>query len=164
MESIFTTFLLFLAALTALLTYLIVPYIPAVTLAMVAAVALAAGLWWHWTQFSIDYRLSTWQEQLRGYASYAILLVVILLSYGFYVFAWQGGDLQAWAIQAQESVRNVGRKATSDLLGGTTRALSTASNTLFGSSSSSNAGVAPAVNTGSSRSSNTSIIPNILMG
>lgn len=162
MESIFTTFLLFLAALTALLTYLIVPYIPAVTLAMVAAVALAAGLWWHWTQFSIDYRLSTWQEQLRGYASYAILLVVILLSYGFYVFAWQGGDLQAWAIQAQESVRNVGRKASTNLLGGTTRALSTASNTLFGSSSS-NMGVV-AANTGSARSSNTGIIPNILMG
>ena len=155
MESIFTTFLLFLAALTALLTYLIVPYIPAVTLAMVAAVALAAGLWWHWTQFSIDYRLSTWQEQLRGYASYAILLVVILLSYGFYVFAWQGGDLQAWAVQAQESVRNAGRKASTDLLGGSARALTTASNTLFGSS---NTG-----SVGNTRSSNTSnIFPNIL--
>lgn len=86
MDSILTTFLLFLAALTALLTYIIIPRVPVVALISVASVGLAAGVWWHWTQFGVEYRMSTWQEQLRNYASYALLLVVILLSYGFYVF------------------------------------------------------------------------------
>lgn len=86
MDSILTTFLLFLAALTALLTYIIIPRVPVVALVSVASVGLAAGVWWHWTQFGVEYRMSTWQEQLRNYASYAMLLVVILLSYGFYVF------------------------------------------------------------------------------
>ena len=126
-------FLLFIAALTALIAYLILPYVPVTLLTTVAAVALAVGVWWHWTQFAIDYRLSTWQEGLRNYASYAILFVVILLSYGFYVFVWQsnGGSVAAAVQQAQSAVRNAGRKATSQIVGGTTRALSSASNTLF---------------------------------
>jgi hypothetical protein len=111
METLFTTFLLFLAAIVALLTYLIVPTMPAVVLMSAAAIGLAAGVWWHWTQFAIDYRTSTWQEQLRNYASYALLLVVILLSYAFYVFAWSGSSLQSLALPTV--FRNIGQKASS---------------------------------------------------
>ena len=131
MDSIFTVFLLFIMALTALLSYLLMPSMSITALVTVAAIALAAGVWWHWTQFGIEYRLSTWQENLRNYASYAILLVVLLLSYAFYVFAWSGGSLQEYATRATSAIREAGRKASSQIIGGTTRTVSAMSNTLF---------------------------------
>jgi len=131
MESLFSLFLLFVAALTALLTYMFVPYIPIVALIMAAAITLAAGVWWHWTQFAVDYRTSTWQEQLRNYASYVIILLVILLSYAFYVFAYSGSSLQEYAAQAAASIRDAGRRATSRVISSSTRALSSASDALF---------------------------------
>ena len=131
MESLLTAFLLFLAALTALLTYMFVPKLPVIALSTAAAVVLAIGIWWHWTQFAIDYRLSTWQENLRNYASYVMVLVVILLSYAFYVFSWNGGTLQGLASQAASSVRDAGRKATARLASSVSRAANAASNTLF---------------------------------
>jgi hypothetical protein len=131
MESLLSAFLLFLAALTALLTYMFVPKMPVTALATAAAVVLALGIWWHWTQFSIDYRMSTWQESLRNYASYVIVLVVILLSYGFYVFSWNGGTLQGLAQSATASVREAGRKATARLASSVNRAASAANETLF---------------------------------
>ena len=131
MDSIFTVFLLFIAALTALLSYLLMPVVPITVTTTFAAIMLAAGVWWHWTQFGIEYRLSTWQENLRNYASYAILAVVILLSYAFYVFAWSGTTFQEYATQARSAIREAGRKASSQLIGGTTRTVSAMSNTLF---------------------------------
>ena len=131
MDSLFSMFLLFIAAITALLTYMIMPFVPVVTLISAAASALAAGIWWHWTQFSIDYRTSTWQEQLRNYASYALLLVVILLSYGFYVFAWSGSSLQDLASQAQVAVRNAGRNASSKVFSSASRALTATQSALL---------------------------------
>jgi hypothetical protein len=131
MESLLTAFLLFLAALTALLTYMFVPKLPVIALSTAAAVVLAIGIWWHWSQFSIDYRLSTWQEALRNYASYVMVLVVILLSYAFYVFSWNGGTLQGLASQAASSVRDAGRRATARLATSVSRAANAASNTLF---------------------------------
>jgi len=127
MQSILTTFLLFLAAIVALLTYLVVPTMSIMTLTITAAVALAVGVWWHWTQFGVDYRTATWPEQLRSYASYVIVLVVILLSYGFYVFAWKGGALEDIAARASEAVRNVGRTNTQKVASSNSRA----SNALF---------------------------------
>ena len=135
MDSLFSVFLLFIAAITALLTYMVVPFVPIATLIFAAAVTLAAGIWWHWTQFSVDYRTSTWQEQLRNYASYALLLVVILLSYGFYVFAWSGSSLQdlasVTASQAQAAVRNAGRKVSSQIIGSASRALTATQSALL---------------------------------
>lgn len=131
METLMTTFLLFLAAIVALLTYLIVPRVPVATLISVAAVSLAIGVWWHWTQFAVDYRTSTWQEQLRYYASYALVLVVILLSYAFYVFAWSGSSLQDYAASAAGAVRNVGRRTLSRVSSNVSRATSATSSALF---------------------------------
>ncbi|NDE15287.1 hypothetical protein EBZ80_10195 [bacterium] len=109
MDSLLTTFLLFIAAISALLTYLIIPRLPVVALSGAAAVALAAGVWYHWTQFSVEYRTSTWQEQLRNYASYVMVLVVILVSYAFYVLGWSG--VSEYAESAATAVRNVSAKA-----------------------------------------------------
>ena len=53
MESLLSVFLLFLAAIVALITYLIIPYVPAVAIGIASAIALAAAVWWHWTQFAL---------------------------------------------------------------------------------------------------------------
>ena len=127
MDTTFSVFLLFLAAITALISYLTIPQIPVVMLMAGAAALLAGGVWWHWTQFSVDYRTSTWQEQLRNYASYVLVLVVILLVYAFYAFTRGGRSVQQVAVAAQETLRNTGRRATS----GAARSLSTMSNSLF---------------------------------
>lgn len=129
-----STFLLFIAAIVALLSYLLIPKIPVTALMTGSAILLAAGVWWHATQFGIDYRTSTWQEQLRNYASYALLLVVILLSYFFYVFGWQGSSLAEAAGRAQNAVRNVGRRAASQIVSGASRTVSAASSALLSES------------------------------
>jgi hypothetical protein len=122
MDSLFSFFLLFVAAIVALLTYMFVPYVPVVVLTSASAIALAAGVWWHWTQFSQEYRTSTWQEQLRNYASYVLVLLVILISYGFYVLIYSGSSLQEIAGNAALSVRNATLRATTTIAGGVSRA------------------------------------------
>jgi hypothetical protein len=113
MDSLFSGFLLFLAAITALLTYMIIPRIPVIVLTSGAAIALAAGVWWHWSHFAVDYRMSTWQEQLRSYASWVMVFVVILLSYAFYTFGWSSSSLQDYAAQAGQAIRSATRTVTS---------------------------------------------------
>jgi hypothetical protein len=60
-----------------------------------------------------------------------MVLLVILLSYGFYVFAYSGSTLEQYAASAGTAIREAGRKATSQIIGGTTRALSATSEALF---------------------------------
>lgn len=122
MDSLFSGFLLFLAAITALLTYMIIPRIPVIVLTSGAAIALAAGVWWHWSHFAIDYRTSTWQEQLRSYASWALVFVVILLSYAFYTFGWSASSLQDYASQAGQAIRSAGRAVSTRVSNVGTRA------------------------------------------
>jgi len=124
MESLFSIFLLFVAAIVAILTYMYVPSMPIIALTTASAIALAAGIWWHWTQFSHDYRTSTWQEGFRNYASYVMVFAVIVLSYGFYVLVYSGSSLQTYAAQALTSAREVGTRVTSTIAAGTARAAS----------------------------------------
>lgn len=138
MDTLLTLIMLLVAATAVFVAYVVIPRAPVVVLAAGAAIALAGGIWWHWTQFNVDYRTSTWQEQLRNYASYVMVAVVILLSYTFYVFTSSGGSVRQVITDTQDMVRNVGRRSTS----GAARGLSTASNSLFGSAAESvNAGV-----------------------
>jgi hypothetical protein len=132
MEPIFSLFFLFIAVISALLTYLVMPYIPIMVLIIAAGVALAGGLWWHWTQFATEYRLSTWQEVLRNYASYALLLLAILLSYGFYTFVWvsNGGSITAAISQVRGKFSEGVQRATSQA----SRSLSSAASALSSSS------------------------------
>ena len=124
MESLFSIFLLFIAAIVAILTYMYVPSMPIIALTTASAIALAAGVWWHWTQFSHDYRTSTWQEGFRNYASYVMVFAVIVLSYGFYVLVYSGSSLQTYAAQALTTAREVGTRVTSTIAAGTSRAAS----------------------------------------
>ena len=121
MESLFTIFLLFVAAIVAILTYMYVPYMPIVALTSASAIALAAGMWWHWTQFAEDYERSTWPNQLRKYASYVMVAIVLLVSYGFYVLVYNGSSLQELASRTVSSARNAGSRATSAISSGVSR-------------------------------------------
>ena len=104
--------LLFFGYVVGQITFFAVPYLPIAVLTGASAVALAAVLLWHWTQFSVEYRLSTWQEGLRNYASYFLVFLVILLSYGYYVFSRNGGSVAAVAQQAQSASRNALNKSS----------------------------------------------------
>ena len=134
MDTLLTLIMLLVAATAVFVAYVVIPRAPVVVLAAGAAIALAGGVWWHWMQFSVDYRTSTWQEQLRNYASYVMVGVVILLSYAFYVFRSSGGSVRQVIADTQERVMSASRRVSS--------ARNTASNSLFSSAADSvNAGV-----------------------
>lgn len=132
MEGLASLFMLFVVAIIGLLTYIIVPLTPTTVLMLLATVGLAAGLWWHWTQFSVDYRTSTWQEQLRNYASYVMVAVVIAASYTFYVFGW--GGVSGYVTDTVESVRSATVSAVSDVTGNISEAASATGTALFAAS------------------------------
>jgi hypothetical protein len=121
MDSLFSILLLLVAAIVAMLTYMYVQSIPVIALTSASAIALAAGVWWHWTQFSNDYSNSTWQQVLRNYASYVMVLLVVLLSYGFYVFAYSGSTLQSYASSAANSIRDTAYTVSSTIASGTSK-------------------------------------------
>jgi len=113
MEDLASFFMLFVVAIVGLLTYVVIPFTPTSALMLLAAAGLAGGIWWHWTQFSTDYRTSTWQEQLRNYASYVMVAVVIAASYTFYVFGW--GGVSSYVTDTVESVRDATVGTISDV-------------------------------------------------
>lgn len=131
MDGLASLFMLFVAAIMALLTYIVVPFTPITVLMIAAAAGLVGGLWWHWTQFSVDYRTSTWQEQLRNYASYVMVGVVIAVSYTFYVFGW--GGVSGYVTGAVSDIRSATVGAISEVASNVGTAASTTGTTLFGS-------------------------------
>lgn len=132
MEGLTSLFMLFVVAIIGLLTYAIVPFAPITVLMLLAAAGLVGGLWWHWTQFSTDYRTSTWQEQLRNYASYVMVGVVIVASYTFYVFGW--GGVSGYVAGTVENVRSATVGALSEVAGNVGSAASATGSALFSSS------------------------------
>ena len=126
MDGYSTAVFIFLAYVVGQLTFFLVPSFPVSILAAASTVALAGILFWHWTQFSVEYRMSTWQEGLRNYASYFLVFTVVLLSYGFYVFSANGGSVTEVMQKAQTTVRNVSRNA----LNRSSRALNSVSESL----------------------------------
>ena len=121
MDSLLSILLLLVAAIVAMLTYMYVQAIPVIALTSASAIALAAGVWWHWTQFSGDYTTSTWQQILRNYASYVMVLVVLLLSYGFYVMASSGSTLQIYVSSTANTIRNTAYTVSSTIASGTSK-------------------------------------------
>ncbi len=132
MDGLASLFMLFVAAIMALLTYIVVPFTPTTILMLLAGAGLVGGLWWHWTQFSVDYRTSTWQEQLRNYAAYVMVGVVIAVSYTFYVFGW--GGVSGYVTGAVSEIRSATVGAISEVASNVGTAASATGTTLFGSS------------------------------
>ena len=116
--SVFHMVLMCVAAFAAIITYMTIPRLPVVAIVSASAIALAAATWWHWVQFSSEYRLSTWQDQLRNYSSYVIVLTVILCSYGFYVFGWSGSTLQDIATSSSRTLSTLSNTLMSDASSG----------------------------------------------
>jgi len=112
------TLLLVIAVLTAGLSYILLPRVPAAALVLCAAVALVVGVWWHWTQFSEEYRQSTWQYQLRNYAGFAMVLTVLVCAFGFYAMMAKDTAIQRAASNSQNALLSVGASALNSLSDG----------------------------------------------
>lgn len=112
------TLLLVIAALTAGLSYILLPRAPAAAIVLCAAVALVVGVWWHWTQFSEEYRQSTWQYQLRNYAGFAMVLTVIVCAFGFYAMMANDTGIQRAAASSQSVLMSAGSSALNSLSDG----------------------------------------------
>jgi hypothetical protein len=82
-------------ALTGIVTVFIliplVPKAPANLIIVICVGALLLGIYLHVNQFGAEYRLSTWQNNLQFYASLIMLVLVMLLSMGFYYYQTDPG-------------------------------------------------------------------------
>jgi hypothetical protein len=78
----------------ALIVFLILPRIGAPILAILSLVLLGYAVYNHIQLFYPEYRYSTWQDQLKQYASFimvGILILLVLLYLGF-IFTTQGAS------------------------------------------------------------------------
>jgi hypothetical protein len=89
-SAILNNFTLWVVALTGIVTVVIliplVPVLPANLIMMICIFALIAGVYLHINRFGWEYRMSTWQNNLQFYGSITLLVLVIILSLGFYYF------------------------------------------------------------------------------
>jgi len=89
-------FLPSLAALliAALLVFLVLPRLGAPVLAGLSIVLLIYGIMSHMNLFYSEYRLSTWQEQLKFYGPFLMIGAVIFISlmYMGYLFGTKGAN------------------------------------------------------------------------
>ena len=94
----------------ALIVFLILPRIGAPILAVLSLVLLGYAVYNHIQLFYPEYRYSTWQDQLKQYASFimvGILIILILLYLGF-IFTTQGASaLPAAAVPAANAAEVV---------------------------------------------------------
>ena len=93
--SILNNFTLWVVALTGIVTVFIliplVPKAPANLIIVICTISLILGIYLHANQFSSEYRLSTWQNNLQFYAGLILLMLVIFLSLGFYYYQTDPG-------------------------------------------------------------------------
>ena len=76
MEFFLPGVLLFLVAI--ILVYLIAPNITPLVTAILAVIFLTFGVYSHYTIFTSEYRLSTWQEGLKIYSPALMIMAIIL--------------------------------------------------------------------------------------
>jgi hypothetical protein len=78
----------------ALIVFLILPRIGAPMLAVLSLVLLSYAVYNHIQLFYPEYRYSTWQDQLKQYASFIIVGILILLTllYLGFIFTTQGAS------------------------------------------------------------------------
>ncbi len=81
--------------IAALIVFLVLPRLGAPILAVLSIVLLAYAVNNHIQLFSSEYRYSTWQERLKGYGSFIIIGVLILLSLGFISYLFMGSGSSA---------------------------------------------------------------------
>lgn len=88
--AILNNFTLWVVALTGIVTVVIlmplVRVMPAMLILTICVAALVIGIYLHIDRFGWEYRLSTWQNNLQFYGSITLLVLVIMLSLGFYYY------------------------------------------------------------------------------
>ena len=76
MEFFLPAVILFLVAI--MVVFLIAPNITPFITAILAIIFLTFGVYTHYTLFTSEYRLSTWQDSLKIYAPAVMIIVIIL--------------------------------------------------------------------------------------
>jgi hypothetical protein len=97
-----------------LIVFLIIPRIGAPLLAVLSLLLLGYAVYNHIQLFYPEYRYSTWQDQLKQYASFIIVgvLIIFILFYLAFVFTTQGASaLPAAAVPAANATEVVNTAA-----------------------------------------------------
>lgn len=93
-----------------LIVFLIIPRIGAPLLAVLSLLLLGYAVYNHIQLFYPEYRYSTWQDQLKQYASFIIIgvLIIFILLYLGFIFTTQGASaLPAAAVPAANATEVV---------------------------------------------------------
>lgn len=129
MENIFSAFLIWVLVLAALMAYFVivpaVTVIPSFVLSGIILAVLTASVYMHYSQFSTEYRLSTWQNNFKFYSSFTMLGLILIFSVGFY--SYNTNPAVASQINSASSrVTNIARSAGNSVgntFGGVTNAV-----------------------------------------
>lgn len=78
--------------IAALIVFLVLPRFGAPILAALSVALLAYGVYNHAQLFGYEYRYSTWQDALKGYASFILVgvLIIAILFYVAFLFMTKG--------------------------------------------------------------------------
>lgn len=95
----------------ALFAFAIVPQFGPLSLAFVSLLALVAAGVHHYSMFANEYKLSTWQDAIRGYASYIVLGVAILLCIFYLIQMFVYGTYKPATANSANSITNVATAA-----------------------------------------------------
>lgn len=110
---------LFLPSLAVIffVTIVLFMWLPKLTPIIMASLALAmlvVGVYHHWQMFSTEYRLSTWQEQLKLFAPGIFIGVTLLIIIYTILAVFTGGEVPVPSMAAAvvENVKNAVAEAT----------------------------------------------------
>lgn len=142
--------------IAALIVFLVLPRLGAPVLAVLSLVLLAYAVNNHIQLFSSEYRYSTWQEQLKGYSSFIVVGVLILLSLGFISYLFMGSGSSALpasnvpmnnaAVNAINGATNQAVNVAGQAFEGVTNAVEGVKNAVFGVANAAVNGVVKAAN------------------
>jgi hypothetical protein len=79
--------------ISAIFIFMVLPRMGTIVLAVVCALALSGVLIHHYSMFSSEYRLSTWQNSVGSYAPFLLIGVSILIVMGVIVSLFTGNSV-----------------------------------------------------------------------
>jgi hypothetical protein len=119
--------------LAAAVVFFVFPSLGPLTLAVVSMVLLTLGVYQHWTQFGVEYRMSTWQLGSLAYAPYLMvggLLVAIIIYLGYLLPVSSSSSNSTASIIPMPTVANMpsANTSTNPITAGINRAINTVTN------------------------------------
>ena len=117
---------------SAAVVFFVFPSFGPSTLAIVSVILLTLGVYQHWVQFGVEYRLSTWWLGLVAYAPYVMVggLLVAIAIYLLYLLPANSQNSTAVASVPMPTVANMpsANSSTNPVTAGINRALNSAVN------------------------------------